>query len=173
MIAVSDTGPLIALAKVNALDVLNLIYERIVVPPVVFTEAVTAGFALSAPDALLLNDAFISGKLQVQTPAPSSLPVITPLHPGESESIRLAIELNCDWLIVDDMGARQGALANFAASGVTTSVKGTLGVITTAYAEKKLSRQQAIDLVNALKIRPDIWLSRKLCEQVIRTLQST
>jgi predicted nucleic acid-binding protein len=173
MIAVADTGPLIALAKVNALELLNPLYEKIIVPPTVFTEAVTAGFALNAPDASLLNDAFTSGRLQVQTPTLSVLPVPYLLHPGENESIRLAIELQSDWLLIDDMGARQGALANLTAAGVSTLLKGTLGIIVTAHIAKELDRQQAIDIINRLKARPDIWLSRKLCDQVIRTLQST
>jgi len=122
VIAVADTGPLVTLAKVNAI---------------------------------------------------ASLPTPSLLHRGEDESIRLAIELRADWLLVDDLVARRAALANFAASGAPAAVKGTLGVVVTAYQQKHLTRQQSIDLVNALKARPDVWISDDLCDRVIRTLQTS
>jgi predicted nucleic acid-binding protein len=170
MIAIADAGPLLALAKVNALDLLSQLYQQVITSPTVFTEAVTAGLAQNAPDAHLLNAAFTSHQLQVRVPALSSLPVPFPVHQGEGESICLAIELGADWLLMDDFDARRAAQANFEAARVSTRVKGTLGVIVTAYQHKRLTRHQAIDLVNAIKARPDVWVSSALCDQVIRTL---
>ncbi len=172
MIAVADTGPLLALAKVNAIDLLSQLYQQVIASPAVFTEVVTAGLAQNAPDAHLLNAAFTSCQLQVRAPTLTSLPISFPIHRGESESICLAIELGADWLLVDDFDARRAAKANFAATRVSTRAKGTLGVIVSAYQDERLTRQQAIDLVNAFKARPDVWISDKLCNQVIRTLQT-
>jgi len=173
VIAVADTGPLVALAKVNAVDLLTQLYRQVITSPAVFTEAVTAGLAQAAPDAEILSAAFTSGRFQVRTPKLASLPTLSLLHRGEDESIRLAIELRADWLLVDDLVARRAALANFAASGAPAAVKGTLGVVVTAYQQKHLTRQQSIDLVNALKARPDVWISDDLCDRVIRTLQTS
>lgn len=173
MIVVADTGPLLALAKVNALDLLSQLYQQVITSPAVFTEAVTAGLAQAAPDAETLNAAFTSGRLQVRTPQLASLPVPSLINRGEDESIRLAIELGADWLLVDDLEARRAAMDNFASAGVSTAVKGTLGVIVTAYLHKHLARQQAIDLVSALKARPDVWISDDLCDQVIHALQTS
>ncbi len=171
MIAVADTGPLLALAKVNALDLLAHLFQQAVITPAVFTEAITAGLAQNAPDAYILEAAVKNGRLQMRVPKPLALPRPAFIHRGEEESIRLAIELAADCLLVDDLDARRAAIDNFAAAGVSTSVKGTLGVIVTTYQQKYLAREQAVDLVNALKARPDIWISRKLCDQVIRTIQ--
>jgi len=173
VIAVADTGPLVALAKVNAVDLLTQLYRQVITSPAVFTEAVTAGLAQAAPDAEILSAAFTSGRFQVRTPKLASLPTLSLLHRGEDESIRLAVELRADWLLVDDLVARRAALANFAASGAPAAVKGTLGVVVTAYQQKHLTRQQSIDLVNALKARPDVWISDDLCDRVIRTLQTS
>jgi predicted nucleic acid-binding protein len=171
MIAVADTGPLLALAKVNALDLLTQLYRPVITTPTGFTEAVTAGLAQNAPDVYVLEAAFKGGWLQVRTPTLASLPRPALVHRGEEESIRLAIELTADWLLVDDLEARRVALDNLAAAGVSTRVKGTLGVIVTACQQQYLAREQAIGLVNAIKARPDIWISRDLCDQVIRTIQ--
>ena len=62
MIAVADTGPLLALAKVNALDLLTQLYRPVITTPTVFTEAVTAGLAQNAPDVYVLEAAFKSGR---------------------------------------------------------------------------------------------------------------
>lgn len=169
MIAVADAGPLLALVKVNDLSLLPELYQQVLTSPTVFTEAVTAGLAQNAPDAHLLSAAFTRDQLRVRVPTLTSLPVPFPVHQGES--ICLAIELGADWLLMDDFDARCAALANFAAARMSTRVKGTLGVIVTAYQRQCLGRHQAVDLVNAIKARPDVWISNALCDQVIRALQ--
>lgn len=173
MIAVADTGPLLALAKVNALDLLTYLYQQVITSPTVFTEAVTAGLAQNAPDALILDDAFKRGRLQVRIPTLDLLPRPALVHRGEEESIRLAIELAADWLLMDDLDARHVAQENLAAAGVPTSVRGTLGVIVTVYQQKHIAAEQAVDLLNALKARPDIWINRSLCDKVIHAIQKS
>ncbi len=155
MIAVADAGPLIALAKVNALDLLTQLYQPAFITPAVFAEAITAGQALSAPDADILNQAVLGGHLQVRAPMTGPLLVPAVLHAGEQESIRLAIELRVDTLLVDELEARRAAQANFAAARIAISIRGTLGLIVTAYQQKVVIQQRAIDIVNALKARPD------------------
>lgn len=55
MTVVSDTGPLIALAKIEALHLLRDLYRQVVTGPTVYTEAVTAGMAMNAADALAFD----------------------------------------------------------------------------------------------------------------------
>jgi predicted nucleic acid-binding protein len=172
MIAVVDTGPLLALAKVQALKHLTSLYSEVWTTPAVFTEAVTAGYACNAPDAETLERAFKNGSLRVQTPQLDTLPRPFFLQRGEDECIRLAIEKQAAWLLVDDLAARQAAEANFAAVGCPTRVKGTLGVIVSATQQAILDRTDAIALITSLKARPDVWLNAALCDQVIRTLQT-
>jgi predicted nucleic acid-binding protein len=90
---------------------------------------------------------------------------------GEAGSIRLAIDLQAEWLLIDDHDARRIAQQNFAVAGVSTGIKGTLGVIVTAFNAQLINPTQAIEWVKVLRDRPDIWLSSSLCEQVINTLQ--
>ena len=171
MIVVADTGPLLSLAKIGALDLLVRLYGEVITVPAVYDEAVTAGLALGAADAPLLEAAYQRGALRVQATAGDSLPTPGLLHQGEAKSIRLAIEQSADLLLVDDLDARQLAGANFQAAGAPTEIQGTLGVIVSAYRQALLTQQEAIEFINALKGRPDIWVSVRLCDQVIRALR--
>jgi hypothetical protein len=171
MMVIADTGPLLALAKVQALDLLKNLYQQVITSPTVYAEAVTAGHALGAVDAELLEVAYQSGLLAVRSPTLVSLPHVEFLHSGESESIRLAIELRADWLLMDDYDARQIAQKNFQAASVSTNIKGTLGVILSAAQTAIISTEQAIEIIQALKSRPDVWLAPALCEAVIETLK--
>lgn len=82
-------------------------------------------------------------------PALTPLPHPDRLHPGEAERIRLALELQAEWLLIDDLDARQIAQQNFVVTGPSTGIKGTLGVIVTAVKEQMINPAQAIDFVAA------------------------
>ena len=53
MIAVINSGPLIALAKLNELRVLPALYGTVIIPQAVYTEAVVVGLARGYQDAKL------------------------------------------------------------------------------------------------------------------------
>lgn len=171
MIVISDAGPLLALAKVGGLRLLFDLFPTVLAPPGVYEEAVTEGLRLGAPDAAVLDEAFRKGLLEISAPAESTaLPIPLALGRGEREAIRLAIERKADWLLIDDLDARRGALANFQAAGVQSQVKGTLGVIVSACQQRHLARMEAIELVRALSRRQDVWFSSELCQRVIEIL---
>lgn len=108
-----------------------------------------------------------------RAPAAASLPVPALLGPGEEEGIRLAIELPADRLLLDDLDARRAAVRNFEAAGVAPSIQGTLGLLVSAYRQAHLGRDQAIELVEAIRGRPDRWISAALCDRVIDLLRSS
>lgn len=170
MISVADSGPLIALTKVGGLDVLFRLFPRIVVPPAVFAETVTAGQRSGASDSKLLATHFDRGAIEIQTPSIAELPLPVKLGPGEVESIRLALELQAEWLLIDDFDARRSAEDHLKAAGTGTRVKGTLGIIVSAHQQRLLALEETMALLKALAERPDIWLNPKLIQQVIDTL---
>ena len=169
---VTDAGPLLALAKIDCLALLFQLYGPVLTTPTVYDETVKVGLALEAPDAVLLAEAFDKQQLQVRVPKLRDLSVPALLQRGEEEALSLAIELEAKWLLVDDLTARRAAEANFSAFGVSTKVKGTLGVIVSAYQDHLLSHKEAISTIEALKIRPDVWLDADLCDQVIVSLEA-
>ncbi|HYG64183.1 MAG TPA: DUF3368 domain-containing protein [Thermoanaerobaculia bacterium] len=171
MIVVADAGPLLALAKTDGLGVLFRLYPKIYSPPAVYEEVVTAGHRLSAPDAAIVEECFRSGHLELSEPTRASLPVSRELGRGEEEGIRLALQKGADWLLMDDLDARRAAEACFRAAGAGTRVQGTLGVIVSAYQQNHLGRLEAIEIVERLNQRLDVWISPALCRRVIDLLK--
>ena len=117
MTVVADAGPLIALAKVGGLGTLFDLYPEIITPPAVYEEAVHEGHYARAPDAALLQAEYEAGRLRVEAPRGPPPGGIGLLGTGERQSIHLALEQRAEWLLVDDLEARQSATRVFAASG--------------------------------------------------------
>lgn len=159
-----------ALAKVGGLAALFRLFPKILTPPAVYQELITAGLRLGAPDAALLEARYRSQELQVVSPAGATLPVAASLGAGEEQSILLAMEQQAAWLLVDDLDARRAALANLKAAGADTRLKGTLGVIVSAQEHRHLSTGEAVGLVRSLRERPDIWISASLCDRALDLL---
>ncbi|MCP3959679.1 MAG: hypothetical protein GY719_17665 [bacterium] len=171
MTVVADSGPLIALAKIGGLGTLFELYPVIATPRAVYEETVRQGRYAQAADAALLRGEYESGRLRVEelrgpSPADSLL-----LGRGEREGIQLALQQRAEWLLVDDLEARQAAAQVFTASGSGTRVKGTLGIIASAYVAELVSLERAIGLLDAIRARQDIWVSADLCKQVEDTLR--
>jgi predicted nucleic acid-binding protein len=169
---VADAGPLLALAKINSLSLLRHLFGEVWLTPIVYGEAVEAGRSLGAVDAEVIASAWESGWLQVKSPPATTLPVPGLLGAGEMSSIALALAYGADWLLIDDADARRLAEANIAAAGIATRVKGTLGVLVSAHQVGLIDTNQAVAAIEALKGRPDIWISGALCDQVIALLRN-
>ena len=115
MAVVSNSSPLIALARIQRLDLLPAIFESVLIPPAVARE-----IAPSIP--------VLPTWLRIQAPnvlPPASL-LRRRLGDGEWEALALAIELEAAWIILDDLPARRSAEA----TGL--NVIGTLGTLVTA-----------------------------------------
>ena len=160
-----------ALAKIGGLEALFLVFPKIFTSPAVFEEVVTAGHRIQVSDAALLEAQYEDQRLEVFVPKTFSPPVPRQMGRGEVESICLAIELEADYALIDDLDARHAAVENFLAAGTGTEVKGTLGVIVTATLEGHLTLDESISLLKALDDRPDIWISSALIDRVIEALR--
>ncbi len=170
MTVVADAGPLIALAKVGGLGTLFDLYPQIITAHAVYEEAVREGHYVQAPDAALLQAEYDTERLRIealQGPPPSGIRL---LGKGERESIHLALEQRAGWFLADDLEARECATNVFASAGAPTRVKGTLGIIISAFLEGSTSLERAIGPVNAIRSRGDIWISSELCRQVENVL---
>jgi len=58
-----------ALAKVGGLDALFQLFPKVLTPPAVHEELVTAGLRLGAPDALLLEGHYRSAQIEIRSPS--------------------------------------------------------------------------------------------------------
>jgi hypothetical protein len=99
MIVVSDTSPLNYLVLIEQVQVLPMLFGRVVVPPAVMTELQHAG----APDAVRAWAASPPAWLEIQPPA--RMEPLLGLGAGEAQAIRLAQELHADAVLIDERRA--------------------------------------------------------------------
>jgi predicted nucleic acid-binding protein len=132
MIVISDTSPLNYLVLIGHVEVLPLLFDRIVAPPAVIAELLHPG----APSTVRAWAASPPSWLEIVTPTirPSELR----LGAGETEAIGVAQELNADVLLIDERAA------STIAQSLGLYVIGTLNVLALA-AERGL-----IDLTSAI-----------------------
>ena len=99
---VADTGPLIALAKIDKLDLLRNFYKEICIPETVFAEATQD---LSWLDASRIH-VFVEHYVEVALDKDSGIvkELFMRLDAGESQALALADALNCHVLL----GGRRG-----------------------------------------------------------------
>ena len=98
MIVVSDTSPVLSLARIGRLELLRLLYERVLIPSAVHAELLAATQQLPTPinfDVLpWLVIARPSNRRHVER-------LCEDLDIGEAEAIVLAIERHAHLLLVD------------------------------------------------------------------------
>jgi predicted nucleic acid-binding protein len=112
VVVVSNSSPLIALARIERLSLLSAIFESVLIPPAVAREI--APSIPIAPPWLRLRPATVPLSEQLARRR---------LGDGELEAITLAVEINADQIILDDLAARRLAEV----SGL--NVIGTLGLL--------------------------------------------
>lgn len=115
---VCNTSPLQYLHQIGALEILPLLYGKILVPTAVVEELVTGGKAgVNLPDPAALD------WIEIHDLAPTPWPVPRDIHRGEAEVIALARSLGNVKVILDDLAARRHAKL------LGLDVTGTLGVL--------------------------------------------
>ncbi len=108
---ISDTGPLVALAKVDLLSVLRTLFGRVQIPEAVWSEC----HGRHGPDTMRIDQAVEAGWLHVTTPSTERRPHVPPrwsrnLGRGEVAALETALASDRALLIVDDRLARRAAM---------------------------------------------------------------
>ena len=162
MNAIVNATPLIALARIDRLDLLRSLFNDVIVPDAVYTEVVARGARKPGAAALLRTP-----WLQV-VPSPVSTPIepfLTGLDIGEIAVLLLARQIKPDWVVIDERQARRVAFA------MGLPVKGTLGILLAAAIAGLLTKQEAAtDLERLLgvgiriSVRWQQWLRDELQE---------
>lgn len=154
MIVVADTGPLIALSKLDRMDLLEVFEATVVIPPYVERELLSK----PASETEEIEQA-LSTRLQVRevpSLSPTTQDVVDHLDPGERQAVSLAAELGEDTvLMMDDQAGRR------AARQLGGSVTGVIGLLLRA---KEVGR---VDTVTPLLMQlreAGYWLSDEIIE---------
>jgi len=134
MIVVSDSSPLISLAAIARLDLLQSIFNSVIIPQAVYDEIIAGKERPGAKE--IVDAGWIQVSVIKSQRAVRQLMKSGNLHIGESEAIILSRELKADYLLLDDRAART------AAGRQRIPVMGTLGVLLLA---------KTLDLVPAVE----------------------
>jgi uncharacterized protein len=99
-LVIADSGPLFSLALIDRLDILEALFDYVIIPQAVWSEIT---YDRTKPDYNLLYSFFEDKTKKIN--GFNELTFIMDF--GESESLILYKELNADFLLIDDKKARQ------------------------------------------------------------------
>ncbi|WP_339134930.1 MAG: hypothetical protein WGN25_16635 [Candidatus Electrothrix sp. GW3-4] len=141
-IVIADSSCLIGLCKIDKLFILEKIFKNILIPEAVYHEVVIKGKGRPGAEEVKNSD-WIERRKAKNRLAVKALRMS--LGPGESEAIILAEECKADFLIFDDLKARQTA------EELGLSVVGTVAVLKKAWGKNMIESFEAAltDLDNA------------------------
>jgi predicted nucleic acid-binding protein len=153
-LVVVNTTPIIALSLIGELDLLQSLYEQVVMPSAVEAEVLAGGrdrIGISE-----LQEASWLHTVSLQDPRRADL--LADLDRGEAEVLALAQELNADLVIIDER------LARLHAKRLGLTITGTMGVLLKA---KQLGHVQAVvPLIGRLR-QGGIYLSDMVFTEVL------
>jgi predicted nucleic acid-binding protein len=159
MIIVSDTSPVSNLILIRRLDILQKLFSEVIVPPAVDAEVRALkqfGKDLSEYE----NANWVKTVSPINHQKLQSLKVR--LDEGEAQAIVLALETNCDLLLMDErIGtsiARQEGLQTIGLVGVLIKAK-----------EKKIIKEVR-EILRDLKFEAGFWLSNDLEIRILEEL---
>ena len=146
---ISNSSPIIHLAKIGRLNLLHEFYNVLVIPATVYAECITEGkeraeiAVIKRMDWLQVSP--VSNQLLVKL-------LMSELDDGEAEVIALALERNADLVLLDDADAREKARV------YQLKITGTIGILLRAKREGKLSKPVS----KLLKLNMSIFLATSL-----------
>lgn len=158
MIVVSNTSPITNLAAIQRIDILEKIYDTIIIPQAVYDEM--SNWSYEVPGT---KEVKTLAWIQVQPVSNSTLvaELKTEIDPGEAEAIALAMEIKADRIIIDDYKGR------VVASRLGLKVTGILGVLLIVKHRGLINNIKPIvdDLINIAGFR----ISPKLYNHILTT----
>ena len=156
MIVVSNTSPILNLAAINRLDLLQKLYGKIVIPQAVYDEIVVAGAGQVGADEVAGSQWF-EVKQVTNHPMVKSLEI--ELDIGEAEAVVLAVELNTQLLLMDE---RKGRMV---AKRLGINHIGLLGVLVKAKHEGLIPVVGPI--IDSLRTKAGFWISQALYDHIL------
>jgi len=164
VILVSDTGPIIALAKIKQIKLLQNFFNEVQIPLMVYKELMAKTGSEGNEIDKALNEFIIIN--EKAAPVKKIKPVVQHLGSGERKAIELAYTLSRDsaLLLIDDKAARA------AASELELNYTGTVGLLIKAKSKGKIS-----NIGNHLTEMKKLgyWLSDEIIEQAKKLTNET
>ena len=140
---VSNSTILIYLAKIGKLNLLKVLFKKILIPKEVFSEVVLKGKELQHPDALVVEKAVEDGWIEVKEIESCSELEEFGIDAGEAQAISLALSINVP-VLLDQTHAR------IAAKAFGLKPNGTIFVLHAALKKGLLTCEEYQDQLEAL-----------------------
>ena len=156
MIVISDTSIINNLAAIKQLQLLQLLYGKIVVPDAVYAELI--GPPLEAGAEEIVSYDWMTVRIVDDLNRVESL-LSTGLHSGESEVIALAIELDADLILVDEKYARSTA------EELGLNFTGIIGILLDAKANDFIPEIRTY--LSLLREGANFWISDALYQRAL------
>lgn len=152
MLVVADSSPFIVLINIACIDVLPILFSKVLIPPEVSAELAQFNRPQSVREFIAAPPHWLTEK------APSTVEPIPTLHAGEVSAISLALEVHADLLLIDEILGRKAAVVR----GIP--IAGTIGVI------EQAAEQNLLDLKDTFaRIKQtDFWISSELLDERLR-----
>ena len=159
MIVISDTTPILSLLKAEQLDLLQKLFDTVIVPEKVYEE-LTTNLIFESEKSVIVNCPFIVVEKVCNKVSVKLLRNITGLDAGESEALVLYEEKDADILLIDEHKGRG------VARKMSVKYVGTMGILMMAYDKDIISASEIKHCLEVL-LDKNIRLSRNLCNKVL------
>ena len=154
MIIVSDTSPITNLIQVNHLFILEKLFHKLIIPETVYAELCE----------IKLQKTILDGQDWITVTTVTNQQLVTELEneldKGEAESIALALQLQADYLLMDEMRGRN------IAEEKGLKIVGLLGILVKAKEKKLLDSVKSLldRLMNEAGFRIHLSLYNRILE---------
>ncbi len=167
MIVVSDSTPLIHLAKVGRIEILFSLYKEILITNEVYREVVVEGNLLEKEDAGVVQN-YVGRSIHVKNPKSSSARLVEkyPVHRGEADSIQLALETGAELILMNEREGRNAAKSE----GI--GVKGSIGVLFDALKAGLINEDEALSILLKFRDNPQVfWIEPDIIEDAMEKIK--
>ncbi len=164
----SNSSPLIYLAKIEKLNILKILFKEIIIPKQVYEEVVLKGKEEKFFDALNVENSIKESWIKIkEVDIDEELnQLANEIDIGEIALISLAKKLRPSLLLIDAASARA------IAESLGFNVKGTLYVLLKAYRKKIMQKKEVKELINKLIIS-GFRISQELYIEAIEELEKS
>jgi len=170
MAVISNTSPLIGLAKIRRLQLLKDLYGAVIMPPFVKVECIDRGKEIGAPDAYEIEKAVQEGWIKPETlerkwkwkTRVNNLMQRAPIGQGEAEALIIAKEKVLP-VILDEADAR--ALAR----GLGIEHFGTVMIPYEAFVRGLITYDELVSILTDLS--KVLWISPAIIAEILRKAQ--
>ncbi|MEK6657979.1 MAG: DUF3368 domain-containing protein [Nitrospirota bacterium] len=160
MIVVSDTSPIMNLAVIDQLNLLEKLYQKVFIPEAVFHELLTT-LPESAAGRVIPKTLWLEKRIVANQSLVDSL--ILELDLGEAEAIVLAMEMKSDLLLLDERRARQ------VSSRLGLKFIGLLGILVEAKQKGYIGAVKPI--IDDLMVKAGFWVGSRLYNRILREVK--